>query len=307
VHSFKIHLPKHQIHSGNPSAPGFYGKLYRFLDEQGADVSFHRRYTVEDASQFEAGTFHFVHQGLVRSPNVLNTGLSYFRHFWYADPIGVFGESSIARAKFDPETINPRWARGFFGRMQRWYSGPRKSKHAQPQEKCEFGRGHVAVFLQGPSLPVRRVQNMEEIEMVEALLAGIPEAHILVKCHPRNEDLFTRVQLQALARCHPRLKLVEANVHDMLRGARLSCSISSSVSMEGFLYRVPAMLFGRTDFHHCAVTVEDASDVAYAYDAALGNDWPFEAFLYWFLRENCLDERDKNWLTQLLSRVGSMR
>lgn len=306
MQSFKIHLPKQQVHPRSGDAPGFYGKLFRFLRDQGAEVSFQARASVEGSRAYDGEHFHFVHQGQVRQANVLNTSMSYFRPFWYADPRGVFAESSIAQKEFDPESVNPKWAAGFFKRMHRRFADGRRSKLPQPDAERNLGQGHVAVFLQGTSAAQRKTQYMEEIEMIEALLAGIPDRRILVKAHPHNEDLLTTAQIMRLAKHYPRLKLVEANVHDILQGACLSCSVSSSVSMEGLLHRVPALLFGRADFHHCAVTVEDASEVAYAYTMAMGRDWPFEAYLYWFLRENCLDERSDDWVDRLLERVKAM-
>ncbi|MFY0595692.1 MAG: hypothetical protein JXQ85_04600 [Cognatishimia sp.] len=270
------------------------------LTEAGADVAFCQREAIHSGAEFGSDAFHFVHQGLVRQKNALNTGLSYFPKFWYVDPRGVFGESSIATKTFDPRAINEKWASGFARRMREQWIDTRRSKHSQPNEKKVIGQGYIAVFLQGESKPVRRSLYMEETEMVEALLAGLPDRRILVKAHPRNDDIVTRSHLLRLEQDHSRLELVDANVHDLLAGACLSCSISSSVSVEGMLHNVPSMLFGRTDFHHCAVTVQNASDVPYAFDMAMKTEWPFEKFLFWFFRQNCVDERNEDWIEPIL-------
>ena len=48
----------------------------------------------------------------------------------------------------------------------------------------------------------------------------------------------------------------DANVHDILKACRATVSINSSVALEGFLHRKPAVLFGLADFHHFAGRVE---------------------------------------------------
>ncbi|MEQ9695432.1 hypothetical protein [Shimia sp. SDUM112013] len=301
-----IHLPKHQLRRASPDSRGFYGDLYRHLASEGVDVRFCEREFIRAHETFEPEAFHFVHQGLVVLPNALNTGPSYLRDFWYADPRGVFGESSIRDMVFDPATVPDHRAEAFFGWLQKRIANKRLSKHTQPQERAAFGQGHVAVFLQGDSLPVMRAAHMSEVEMVQAILDGVPDRDILVKRHPRNEAPVTWAALQDMARGTPRLKLVDANLHDMLQGAVLSCSISSSVSVEAMLHRVPAMVFGRTDFHHCAVTIARPEDVAEGFEQALSTDWPFEHFLFWFFRGHCLDERARDWFGKLKKRMTSL-
>lgn len=298
-----IHLPVHKISPDNPSSKGFYGLLYRELTARGGEVQFLRRQSVLTVPDGGDG-FHFVHQGLVRAPNALNTGLSYLKPFWYADPKGVFGESSIAEAVFDASAIPQNWANGFHRRLVKWHVTPRVSKHTQPQAGQSFGAGHVAVFLQGTSLPVLRAQHMDELAMLRAILRHIPDRPVLVKPHPRNAAPELLEAAAVLARQNPRLQIVEANVHDLLEGAHLCCSVSSSVAVEAMIHEVPVLAFGRTDYHHCAATSASPGGTAAAYRQAVTSQWPFRAFLYWFFRGQCLDPRDPEWFAVLSARMG---
>lgn len=304
---FSIHLPRHLLRRTTPDSPGFYGQLYRALTARGGEVGFCEREYIEAHEAFSPDQFHFVHQGLVRLPNALNTGPSYLPDFWYADPKGVFGDSSISGLRFDPETIPGHRAAKFHGWLRRRIVDRRLSKRSQPKDKHDFGTGHVAVFLQGHSLPVNRAAYMGEVDMVRELLAALPEHRILVKRHPRNDSALTWPVIEDMARGNLRLQLVEAHVHDMLERATLCCSISSSVSAEAMLFRVPVMVFGRTDYHHCVTTVRHVDEIAKGFEAARSTDWPFEAFLFWYFRGQCLDLKAKNWVDKLNDRLGAFR
>ncbi|PSL17107.1 hypothetical protein [Shimia abyssi] len=299
-----FHLPPHLLQRVPRAAKGFYGELHHALHEAGGHVEFRERAFLRAHVAFEDDAFHFVHQGLVDMPNVLNTGPSYLRDFWYADPKGVFGESSMRSKMFDPSSVRKERAAKYFSWLRERILNKRLSKHRQPDEKVAFDGGHVAVFLQGESLPVLRAGFVSEVEMVAGVIDATPDRPILIKRHPRNEAQESWSDIQAMAADHERVMLVDANVHDILEGAALSCSISSSVSVEGMLHRVPALVFGRTDFHHCAVTVETPLETGRAVASALQTDWPFEAFLFWFFRQNGLDLRSKVWRRTLSERMG---
>lgn len=120
----------------------------------------------------------------------------------------------------------------------------------------------------------------------------------MVKPHPRNFGPETAEICALLTACHPDVRVTNANLHDIVAGAALTVSISSSVALEGMLHGVPAVLFGLSDLHHCAVTVRKATDWPAALDQAIAREWPFEAFLFWFLR------RQNVWAARpFLSRV----
>ncbi len=302
---FVIHLPPKHLHRTSEKSRGFYGALCRGLNAAGGDVQFRERTHLRAHAAFEIEAFHFVHQGLVALPNALNTGPSYLRDFWYADPQGVFGESSLHDAPFDPSEISTERAHKYAGWLRERTVAQRLSKHRQPDTKTTFAAGHVAIFLQGESLPVKRAAFMGEAEMVQAIATALPDRRVTVKRHPRNDGDESWAEIAQIVQKHDNLSVIDANVHDILHSAALCCSISSSVAIEAMLHRVPSLVFGRTDFHHCVQTVMHSADVAQASAHALHHDWPFDAFLFWFFRHHCLDERAKDWLGKLNRRLGA--
>jgi hypothetical protein len=168
----------------------------------------------------------------------------------------------------------------------------------------QFGQGHIAVFLQGWSSPVERARYMTATEMVKTVVKGAAGRPVVVKPHPRNACYETEMIRQWLLRHHPKVRVSNANIHDILAGACATVSISSSVALEGMLHRVPAILFGRSDLHHCAETVTEPSEWPAALARALARDWPYDAFLLWFLRRQNIDV-SRPWAERLLDRMAA--
>ena len=99
--------------------------------------------------------------------------------------------------------------------------------------------------------------------------------------------------------------MTEANVHDILADCAVTVSIASAVALEGMLHGKPAVLCGRSDLHHCAVTVTRAGEIGAGIEAALGRVWPFDAFLYWFLFERMLNTGRSEFGAQVVARIAA--
>ena len=92
--------------------------------------------------------------------------------------------------------------------------------------------------------------------MVEAVLAQSATAR---SWSSRIPWLTTGAPLSPCANVpgdEPRPMISDANVHDILKACRATVSINSSVALEGFLHRKPAVLFGQADSYHFAGRVD---------------------------------------------------
>ncbi len=298
----RLQMPRHMAAADGSGLPFFYKTLRDGLAARGARLAITRRTADLDGGPQD---FHFVHNGTARGPRVLNTAIAYLNPFFYADPLGIYFESSLTEARFDPATVPPRPAARFYETLRARHVLPRKSRYAQPEPVTAFPPGAIAVFLQDWSEPVDRARHMDAAAMVQAVLAGAGGRPVIIKPHPRNRGEETLLLLHGL-QDQPSVIVTEANLHDILAGAVACVSISSSVALEGMLHRVPAILFGRSDLHHCAETVTRAQDFPVALDRALrrsqGGDWPFEAFLFWFLRQQSL-RTGPDMLPEVLARM----
>ncbi len=275
-------MPQHMAAPDASELPLFYKLLRQKLAQRGADVRIGVRAAEWQAGGLRPGDFHFVHQGRAQGQRVLNCAVAYLNPFFYADPQGIYFESTTTAARFDPADIPADRAAIFFDTLVADHVTPRRSRYAQPERVQTFPPGAIAVFLQDWSLPVERARYMEAKAMLSAVLAHRDGRPVIVKPHPRNQGVET-LELLAMLRDHPDVIVTDANLHDILRQAAVTVSISSSVAVEGMLHRVPAVLFGRSDLHFCAQTVRVPGDWPAALTRAVETDWPYQAFLFWLL------------------------
>ncbi len=285
----RLHVPGHMLDREFAAVPQFYQRVLAILRGCGATTAIlHRDYDVLRAG-VDGASFDLVHNGGLNRVQALNLAPAYLAGFYYADPKGIYHESSITAKTFRPEAVDAKYARPFADQLRlKWVVG-RKSRHPQPEAQTSFGQGHIAIFLQDWSDPVERARYMTADQMVKTVVKGAGGRPVIVKPHPRNSARETDRIRTWLTRNHPDVVITDANIHDILAGASATVSISSSVALEGMLHRVPAILFGRSDLHHCAETVKTPADWPRALQNALAHDWPYDAFLLWFLRRQNLD------------------
>jgi len=272
-------MPRHL--ADEAKLPRFYQVLTAGLRQRGAEVAVVRR---DKAARLTGPDAHFVHNGGARGPGVLNCAIAYLNPYFYADPKGIYFESSVTDAVFDarPAPI----ARQTFDTLVAQHVTPRTSRYAQPTAVERFPADAIAIFLQDWSDPVDRARHMDARRMVDTVIEGADGRPLVVKPHPRNRGEETVLLLHHLARRHPQVRVTEGNLHDILATASVCVTISSSVALEAMLHRKPVVLFGRSDLHHCAETVVKPEDWPGALTRALNRVWPFEAFVPWFLAQN---------------------
>ncbi|MBL8563660.1 MAG: hypothetical protein JNN06_15420 [Gemmobacter sp.] len=300
--AIRLHLPRHMLN--DPARrPAFYERLARGLQGLGARVEWQHRDAARLRRGAEGGHFDLVHASAIGRAQALTLGVAYLDRFQYLDPEGIFFESATARAPFHPATIPLEPAQRFLADLRAAYVTPRRSRHFQPEAVTRFAGGHIAVFLQDLSDPVLRARHMTAEQMLAAVLAHREGRAVVIKPHPRNPGPETGALLAGL-RGLPGVTVTEANLHDILAGAAVSVSLSSSVGLEGMLHGVPAVFFGATDLHHNAVTVRAPQDWPQALAQALATDWPHAQFLLWFLRRRNIDAR-RPFMARVLERMAA--
>ncbi|MGO4854272.1 hypothetical protein [Phaeovulum sp. W22_SRMD_FR3] len=303
--ALQFHMPAHMAAPDGSRLPEFYRKLCAGFTARGAEVRILHRDLAALARPRQSQDFDFVHNGRIARDGLLNTGLGYLYPFWYMDPQGIFADSALADARFDPAAQPAAEAEAFAKRLYQRYAAARKSRYTQPEEVTEIPAGCIAVFLQDLSDPVERARHMDAKAMLKAVLADTGGRRVVVKPHPRNQGPETYRLVRWLGKHHPQVLVSGANVHDILARAALSVSISSAVSLEGMIHRVPSVLFGRSDFHHNACTVVVPGDWPAARDRALGGEWPHAAFLWWFLHEQMIRSGSDDMMDVVLARMAA--
>ncbi len=299
-----IHLPASMLERHSEGEFGLYKRLLSYFKSRGIQVEIVERPSTTELSQLSKGAFHLVHHGRIKHPNVLNCGIAYFPDYWYVDPQGVLCDSSLGLKNPDYSTIETDKAQAFFYKLRKEYLETGVSKYAQPIRCESFGKGHIVVFLQGMSDPVARNMHMTEFEMLNLLVKQCSDRPILVKPHPKKENAASVMYAHAMAKKEPRLRVVTANVHDLLKDAYCSVSICSGASFEGFLHRTPAILFGRSDFGACSLTVQTEEELIHALKKVENCKFQYELFLFWFLKRRTFYVHDDNLPLRILRRIS---
>jgi len=302
--AIRLHLPAHMLANDGARMPPFYGRLAGGLRRLGAEVTLEHRDIADLRAGPRGGDVDLIHAAAIGRPQALTLGVAYLDRFQYLDPEGIFFESSTRRARFRPDAVPLAQALRFQELLHAHYVAERRSRHVQPEARAQFPGGHIALFLQDLSDPVERARHMTAAEMVETVLLARDGRPLVVKPHPRNHGPETAAILRRLAGV-PGVEITAANLHDILSGAALSVSISSSVGLEGMMQGVPAVFFGATDLHHNAVTVTRPADWPEAMARALRTEWPHAQFLLWFLRRRNLDAR-RPFMDRVLERIAAV-
>jgi hypothetical protein len=297
-----LHVPLHMAAQDGSALPGFLRKLRDGFVARGAAVDIRHRNVDALASMGDTPDFHIVHNGRVRHRRALNSGLAYLYPFWYLDPQGVFFEASTAEASFDPDSAYRAESQDFFDRLSRRHLTQRQSRYGQPQDRRVFPAGQIAFFLQGASDPSDRARHMAEDQIFDALVAARGNRGMIVKPHPRNTDPVMHTLAERAARTRG-VTVTDANVHDILAATAVTISVASATALEGMLHRVPAVLCGRSDLHHCAETAIAPEGIADALGRARDRAFPFEAFLYWFLGQQMLNAGSDRLIENALARI----
>lgn len=299
-----VHVPANLLERHGQEGFGLYARVASHMRGQGIEVIFLERPSTTELNGYTKEDFHLVHHGFLRRFNVLNTGVAYVYPFWYLDQRGVLCDSSMANATPDLESVKVQSAKRFFEGMRERLVQGGVSKYAQPARSRRFGPGHISVFLQGMGDPVLRNMFMLETEMLDLVMRHREGRAVLVKPHPKWPDTIASDHARRLAETEPALQITDANVHDMLEGAYCSVSICSGASFEGLFHRTPAILFGRSDFNACAVTVRNAAQAEAALAGIGERPFDYERFAYWFLRRKMFNSRNPNVGERVMQRIA---
>ncbi|WP_152615755.1 hypothetical protein [Leisingera sp. ANG-M1] len=273
-----------------------YGYIVRMLDSCGIeaetrvmdhDVRTGTRNTGD--RRFEDGNLHIFDDRHLQMPNVLNGSMAYLPGFWHLAPQGVRCYSPIAEKPFRENMIPYKYAAQFYGKLKTKWKDGRQSRYNQSRDSTRLPKDAISVFFQGNYPREVKATSFTDISMLRDVLEGAGSHPVVVKPHPLLADVGTMVELAEIMEQDGRITLTDANIHDILAVSCATVSVNSSVAVEGFLHRTPAILYGRSDFHHMAETVTGPGQFAAALERAQTRTGGYAQFMTWYFRNNCLE------------------
>lgn len=238
----------------------------------------------------------------VYASNAVHSVPGYLHGFWYFDEIGSRNNSLQRLRKFDPRPMDGAWAREFHARLVAKFVDGNLTKFPQAARGAEVEPGSWAFFTQDFKEPRYHRHYMTVPQMIEAAIAAKGKRALYIKPHP-NQTLEEMEVLAGYHRPAAGVHVTQASIHDLLAAADCVLTVTSAVGFEAFLHRKPVVLGGQTDFWQNAITLTSPARLAEAMQAAMARDWPYEKFLVWFLRQNCLEDSPAS-LPQVLERLA---
>lgn len=199
----------------------------------------------------------------------------YHYPFWQIEKTAKRWEWDVAKAGFDPTGIAENEATAFRNRWRRHlFNGASQTP----------GEGHVLVVLQGKLTRCRSFQSCSPIEMVQSVIdATEPEqTTVIVALHPKETYSTTELNaLKSATSAHSRVSIITGGSESLLRGCRLVATQNSAVAFDGYFFDKPAVLFGRSEFHHVALqaTPKTAANV---FAQVKEHNPDYARYLFWF-------------------------
>lgn len=195
----------------------------------------------------------------------------YHYPFWALEPSSERWHWAVAKTPFSPETVTDPDAIPFFRRWQR---------KLFPKAETATRDGIVYVPLQGRLLQHRSFQTCRPVDMLAQVLAADTSRQVIATLHPKEQYSDPeRAALEDLAR-NPRLTITTGGMEDLLQRCDYVVTMNSSAAFNAAFFGKPAILFGRSDFHH--ITLPATPDDLSAFDQIADHQPDYARYIYWF-------------------------
>ena len=194
----------------------------------------------------------------------------YHYPFWQIQRSDKRWEWDVATTPFDPATCPDAEANRFFGYWRKRICGDLLGDIAD--------EGFIYIPLQGRVTEQRSFQSCTPLEMIAKTRAACPNHQIIATLHPKEQYRAQELEhLHACAAADPLLR-IETGGRDMfLPQCEFIVPLTSSVAFDGMFFGKPAVLFGRTDFHHLARDGQDPR----AFENITGHAPDNSNYLWW--------------------------
>ncbi len=254
----------------------FIGKVVSVLRSAGFEVAFRPNSQAARLSSALRPGYAMLHMDQPTHARALTMRRVYHYPFWQIETTTERWDWHVAKADFDPASIDPQEAQRFHGFWRR-----RLFPDAPPASR----EGFVYVPLQGRLTECRSFQTASPVQMVEAVLQNDPDRLVIATFHPgESYSDKERQAIYSLAERHPRLSVKTGSMDRLLPGCDYVVTQNSSAAFNGILFEKPFILFGKSDFHHIAANVS-ALGVPEAFRTVMGMAPDNAAYLWWFWQQ----------------------
>lgn len=255
----------------------FIAKMALVLESAGFQVE----YREHDAADPGSDVYTLSHMRAPKSKRGLVFRRVYEYPFWQIESTAERWDWDVAKATFDPAGVPGQDAAQFYAFWQK-----RQFQQA-PQNTSRDSV--VYVPLQGRLTEQRSFQSCTPLAMIGHCIAHEPNRQIIATIHPNERYSRTEIAaLEALEARHKNLRIDVEGMIPLLQACDYVVTQNSSVAFAGYFFGKSALLFGKIDFHHIAVTA-DMNDLAHSFKAVREAEPDYARYLYWFWQEKCIN------------------
>jgi hypothetical protein len=200
----------------------------------------------------------------------------YIGPFWHITASATRWDWPVAKAAFDPATVDQTKAQRFYRFWQDRLFGAAMQDCGQD--------GFVFIPLQGKLTSHRSFQLCSPVDMIRATLRHDPSRPVIATLHPKESyDADELAALDALASTNPRLFIRQGDADTYLQRCDYVVTQNSGAAFRGFFFGKPAILFAQSDFPHIALNVGTiGAETAFA--RVLSHRPDYAAYVYWALQ-----------------------
>jgi len=247
------------------------------LEREGFEIRFHDDSLSEQLrSKTRSGYSVFLMSEPTTSRGV-TIRRNYFYPFWNIETTAKRWDWLVARSRFD-ETQVPK------PEAQRFADFWRQRLFQEAADRTTR-EGFIYAPLQGRLLSHRSFQVCSPLDMLRHILEVDTGREVMATLHPRETySPQEREALSEMENTYARLKVSDEAMVPLLQTCDYVATQNSAVSLSGFFFRKPTVLFGQSNFHHIAAkALELGPKEALRRGAELTPD--YDAYLWWFLQK----------------------
>lgn len=282
----------------------FFVKLELFLKSKNIDC-----FVIKANSRFSTKLRKHDHIHLMvgdiaeRGHNIFHVMPAYVWGFWYLDNSGVHWNSSIRSATFRPETIDGEAAEYFFNGVSGHMLRENVSKMTQADRVADkLPEAAAVIYLQQIDEYKNRVHYLDTTQMVSTVARVLDGARVYVKPHPDTTPSGL-VSIQNLCAEYANIEVSNASIHDLTAASSLVVTQNSAAGFEALMQKNTVITCAKSDYWHATRVARSENELEEFLMRAEVEEFPFEKYLYWYLRENCLEPQDKGFEDRVLEKI----
>lgn len=261
----------------------FLNKLETVLKRSGFEVTFHKDDVETNVRELNSKGYHLRWMQDPANARGLTIRRNYIDPFWKIEKVSARWDWPVVQRAFDASTVDPFRASRFVAQL--------RGRIFPKQRENSSETGYVLVPLQGRLLEHRSFQNCSPLQMVKAVLENERKRKIILTLHPGEHYSNSEAKaLEDVCDGHANAKISRLDTRQLIQNCEYIVTENSSIALNGFLLRKPAILCAGIDFHHIAMMADERT-MKSAMNAIEACRPDYDQYIWWFFQEQSINAK----------------